>query len=117
MTSVELSKHSDNLAEIIIFHSFSLHRSLYDFLEEYEPLMLGLKLIASLHICHNLHLGSLKPFIMKYPINFSRIKTNQAVNESFLISKQLVEVFERYKNLVGARSSLSSSATTDLNLL
>ena len=30
---------------------------------------------------------------------------------------QLVEIFERYKNLVRASCSLSSSATSDLNLL
>jgi hypothetical protein len=54
---------------------------------------------------------------MKSTINLFWIKTIQALNKSVLISKQLVDIFKRYKYLVRASGSLSSSATTDLNLL
>ena len=54
---------------------------------------------------------------MKYFINLSWIKTIQALNESVLIANQLIEIFLRYKDLVRTRGSLSSSATSDLNLL
>jgi hypothetical protein len=54
---------------------------------------------------------------MKSPVNFSLIKTLQVVYERVLIVKQLVEVFERDKDLVGPGGSLSSSTATDINLL
>jgi hypothetical protein len=114
---VELLKHGDDLFEFFISNDFSFHISLDAFYALHGLLMLGFEVIACLHLCHMLHLDFLKPFLMKSPIRFFWIKTIQALNESVLISKQLVDIFERYKYFVRARGSLSSCATTDLNLL
>jgi hypothetical protein len=79
--------------------------------------MLGFEVNTCLHLCLLFHLICLKPFLMKSTINLFWIKTIQALNKSILVAKQLVEIFKRYNYLVRASCSLSSSATTDLNLL
>jgi hypothetical protein len=79
--------------------------------------MLGFELIAFQFLFFLFHLVYLQPLVIKFPINFSRSETNQAVNKSDLIINQLYEVLKADKYFIGARGSLPSGTTTDLNLL
>ena len=79
--------------------------------------MLGFELIAFQFLFFLFHLVYLQPLVIKFPINFSRSETNQAVKKSDLIINKLYEVLKADKDLIGACGPLSSGATTDLNLL